>query len=66
MLSSCVHKKLSPGSRKFHDIIVIDMKEKILEYSDPFLNAPAPHLSTGVEIDVNKVSDLLSSKEKGN
>ena len=42
------------------------MKEKILEYSDPFLNARARHLSTGVEIDVNKISDLLSSKEKGN
>ena len=30
------------------------MKENILEYSDPFLNAPVRHLMTGVEIDVNR------------
>ena len=36
LLSSCVHKDLSPGSRKHHDNIVTDMKEKILEYCDPF------------------------------
>ena len=29
LLSSCVHKDLSPGSRKYHDNIVTDMKEKI-------------------------------------
>ena len=42
------------------------MKENILEYCDPFLNAPARHLKTGAEIDVNIVSDLLSSTETGN
>ena len=36
LLSSCVHKNLSPGSRKHYDNIVTDMKEKILEYCDPF------------------------------
>ena len=55
MLSSCVHKELSPGSRKFHENIVTDMKEKILEYCYPFLNGPARHLKTCVEIDVNIV-----------
>ena len=45
---------------------ITDMKENILEYCDPFLNAPAPHLKTGVKIDVNIVSDLLSSTEIGN
>ena len=29
LLSSCVHKDLSPRSRKYHDNIVTDMKEKI-------------------------------------
>ena len=66
LLSSCVYKKISPGSRKYHGNIVTDMKEKILEYCDPFLNASARHLKTGVEIDVNIVSDLLSSTEIGN
>ena len=33
---------------------VKDMKEKILEYCDPFLNAPVRHLMTGVEIDVDR------------
>ena len=36
LLSSCFHKDLSPGSRKHHDNIVTDTKEKILEYCDPF------------------------------
>ena len=27
MLSSCVHKEVSPGSRKYHDNIVTEMKE---------------------------------------
>ena len=31
------------------------MKEKILEYCYPFLNGPARHLKTCVEIDVNIV-----------
>ena len=54
LLSSCVHKELSPGPRRYHDNIVKDMKEKILEYCDPFLNAPVRHLMTGVEIDVDR------------
>ena len=66
LLSSCVHEELSPGSRKHHDKIVTDMKEKVLDYCDPFLNTSARHLRTGVEIDVNIVSDLLSSTEIGN
>ena len=37
-----------------------------MEYYDPFLNAPARHLMTGAEIDVNIVSDLLLSTEIGN
>ena len=41
-------------------------KRKILEYRDPFLNVPARHLKTGVEIDANIVLDLLSSTEIGN
>ena len=65
-LSSCVHKELLPGSTKYHGNIVTDMIEKILEYCDPFLYAPARHLKTGVEIDVNIVSDLLSFTEIGN
>ena len=48
LLSSCVHKELSPGSRKYHDNIVTDMKEKILEYSDPLLNVSARYLKTSV------------------
>ena len=28
LLSPCVHTELSPGSRKYHDNIVTDMKEK--------------------------------------
>ena len=32
MISLCVHKELSPGSRKYHDYIVIDIKENILEH----------------------------------
>ena len=66
LLSSCVHEELSPGSRKYHDNIVTDMKEKVLDYCDPFLNTSARHLKTGEEIDVNIVSDLLSSTEIGN
>ena len=36
LVSSCVHKELPPGSRKYHENIVTDMKEKNLEYCDPF------------------------------
>ena len=36
LVSSCVHNELPPGSRKYHDNIVTDMKEKNLEYCDPF------------------------------
>ena len=61
--SSCVHQELSPGSRKYNDNIVTDMKEKVLDYCNPFLNTSARHLKTGVETDVNIVSDLLSSTE---
>ena len=64
--SSCVHQELSPGSRKYNDNIVTDMKEKVLDYCNPFLNTSARHLKTGVETDVNIVSDLLSSTEIGN
>ena len=42
------------------------MKEKVLDYCDPFLNTSARQLKTGVEIDVIIVSDLLSSTEIGN
>ena len=42
------------------------MNKKKLGYCDPFLNDPARHLKTDVEIDVNIVSDLLSSTEIGN
>ena len=50
LLSSCVHKELSPGSRKYHENIVTYNKEKIVIL---FLSAPAHHLKTVVEIDVN-------------
>ena len=48
LLSSCVHKELSPGSRNYHGNIVTDTKEKILEYSDPLLNVSSHYLKTGV------------------
>ena len=35
----------------------------MLEYCDPFLNAPARHVKIRVEIDVDILSDLLSFKE---
>ena len=56
LLSSCVHKELSPGSRKYHENIVTYNKEKIVIL---FLNAPAHHLKTGVEIDVNMMSTQI-------
>ena len=64
-LLSSVQKELSPGSTKYGNIVT-DMTEKILEYCDLFLYATARHLKTGVEIDVNIVSDLLSFTEIGN
>ena len=64
-LLSSVQKELSPWSTKYGNIVT-DMIEKILEYCDPFLYATARHLKTGVEIDVNIVSDLLSFTEIGN
>ena len=66
ILSSCFHNELSSRLRKYHDNIITDMKEKLLEYCDSFLNAPACHLKTGVEIDANIVPDLFSSTEIGN
>ena len=36
LFSPCIHKELSPGSRKYHDNIVTDMQEKILEYCNTF------------------------------
>lgn len=40
MLSLCVHKEQSQGSRKYHDNIVTDINEKNLEYCDSFLMSP--------------------------
>ena len=63
MLSSYFHKEVSPGSRKYHDNIVTDMKEKNLEYCDPFFYVPAPPLKKGGEIGVN-IRSIIIHRDK--
>ena len=45
--------------------MVHDLALQLDRYFDPFLNGPARHMKTGVEIDCNVVRGLMSSAEAG-
>jgi len=45
--------------------MILALVAKLNKYFDPFLNGPARHLKTGVEIDHRVVSGLLSSTDAG-
>ena len=48
---SSAHKEITPGSRKQNDNVVRDLTIQLGDYFDPFLEAPARHFKSGVEID---------------
>ena len=64
-VTSSAHKEITPGSRKQHDNVVRDMTIQLEEYFNPFLEAPARHFKSGVEIDKDIINGLLSSQEIG-
>ena len=58
-VTSSAHKEITPGSRKQRDNVVRDLTIQLGEYFDPFLEAPARHFKSGVEIDKFIIDGLL-------
>ena len=65
ILTPSFHKETTTGARKQHENMVHDLALQLDRYFDPFLNGPARHMKTGVEIDCNVVRGLMSSAEAG-
>ena len=65
IVTCSTHKETSIGARKKHENMILALVAKLNKYFDPFLNGPARHLQTGVEIDHSVVSCLLSSTDAG-
>ena len=65
VLSSTVHKEVTPAARSRHDTIVNRLEVTLKDYFDPFVDGPARHFATGVEIDGNITYSLLNSDDIG-
>ena len=65
ILTSSTHKEINIGARLQHDNIVQGLVRQLDKYFDPFMIGSTRHMKTGVEIDHNIVSELLSSMEAG-
>ena len=67
IMTSSVHKELTPGNKRLHNSHVTSLKNKLAEYNvNPFGNGPARSLSTGCEVDVRVINDLLDAEQRGN
>ena len=64
-VSFSVHKEMTPGSRIQQDNAVTDLTNQLREYFNPFIDAPARHFTTGVEIEPDVIKGLLNSQEIG-
>ena len=64
-VTSSAHKEITPDSRIQHDNVVKDLINQLRGYFNPFIEAPARHFKTGVEIEPNVIKGLLSSQEIG-
>ena len=60
-----VHKEITRGARNQHDKAIKDLTNQLNEYFDPFLDGPARHFKSGVEIEQVVMKGLLSSDEIG-
>ena len=65
VLSSTVHKEVTPAARSRHDTIVTRLEVTLKDYFDPFVDGPARHFATGAEIDGNVLYSLLNSDHIG-
>ena len=65
LLTSSVHKELTPGARANHDRVVNNLAKKVMDYFYPFLDGPARHFKTGKEIEYSVINDLMSSETTG-
>ena len=65
VLSSTVHKEVTPAARSRHDTIVTRLEVTLKDYFDPFVDGPARHFATGAEIDGNIIYSLLNSDDIG-
>ena len=59
-VTSSAHKETTPGSRIQHDNVVKDFTNQLREYFNPFIDAPARHFKTGVEIEPDVIKGLLN------
>ena len=53
------------AARKQHDNAITDLTNQLSEYFDPFLDGPARHFKSGMEIDKDVINGLLSLEEIG-
>ena len=65
VLSSSVHKEVTPAARRRHDAIATHLDITLKDYFDQFLHGPARNFATGAEIDSNVVAILLNSDDIG-
>ena len=65
VLTTSVHKELTPGARKHHDAVVSKLASKVMSYFDPFIDGPALHFETGQDIDSSIINGLLTSDSLG-
>ena len=64
-VTSSAHKEVSPGWRSKHDNIVRDLTNQLQDFFDPFLEAPAQHFKSGVQIEESIVDGLLKCQTIG-
>ena len=63
--TSSTHKELTPGNNSMHSqkSPVKSLKQKLEEYNvDPFSDGSAVHITTGIELDQDIVTDLLNAE----
>ena len=65
IITSSAHKETTIVARIHHENMVHNLVLHLDKYFDPFLNGPAHHMKTGVEIDCDVVRGLMSSAEAG-
>ena len=64
--TSCIHKELSPGSKKRHTQHVTNLKNTLKTYNvDMFSDGPARSITSGEKIDENIVNELLGADRTG-
>ena len=64
-ITSRAHKEVSAGSRMKHDYTIRDLTNQLEQFFDPFVDGPARHFKSGLQINEDIINGILKSQADG-